>query len=537
MKQMLKRTAASLAAGVIAAGALAGCGGSTSSTTTAGTAASSASGTTSAATTGASSSSTEKQKVTISTIDFNAGASNSGDNAESTLQTLEDYTNTDLEITWVAPDTLEEKNSLAMQSPDTMPMIMTWSGAVTGNVVSWAKQGAFVDLTPYLSDSEKYPNLSQQNAQVAKSLTVDGKQFGIYRARVLGRYGMSYRKDWAEKLGLSAPETIDDVEAMLKAFTEDDPDGNGVDDTIGMEMTSYTGPFDIMQTWFGCGNGWAEVDGKLIPVWQQDEYFTALDWFKKIYDAGYIPSDWATRQTDSWSDGCKKGENGVYVDVLDGATRITDYFQKNEIASVSNPDETASMALAGTINGKTMATSGYNGYFTLSATTCDTEEKIEAALHFLDKMCDEDMMILADYGVEGINYHLEDGYIVRDESADKTLGANHAGLNQMVPYIPYTEPQKTTIKKTEQKQLEQEVEKEIESVAIMNPALPYLNSSTTYASNGGQLDKDIAAARTQYICGEIDKAGLESAIQDVLDKGYSKIIEEVNEAYQADTNK
>ncbi len=42
-------------------------------------------------------------------------------------------------------------------------------------------------------------------------------------------------------------------------FTYNDPDGNGVDDTYGMEMTKYTGPFDIVQTWFGCGNGWVRA--------------------------------------------------------------------------------------------------------------------------------------------------------------------------------------------------------------------------------------------------------------------------------------
>ncbi|MDD6789158.1 MAG: extracellular solute-binding protein [Lachnospira sp.] len=538
MKTIIRRTAASLAAGVIAAGALAGCGNGGGSQTTGGAAASTAANSSSTTKAGESkASSGSRPTVTFSTIDFNAGASNTGDNAEKTLDAIKDYTNTDVQIQWIPTDTLDEKNSLAMQSPDTMPMIMTWNGAVTGNIVTWAKQGAFVDLSSYLSDSSKYPNLSKQNAQVAKSLSVNGKQFGIYRARVIGRYGLSYRKDWAEKLGLSEPKTIDDVEAMLKAFTEDDPDGDGQDDTVGMEMTSYTGPFDIMQTWFGCGNGWTEKDGKLIPVWQQDEYFTALDWFKKIYDAGYMPSDWATRQTDSWSDGCKKGQNGVYIDVLDGATRITDYFQKNDVKSVTNPDETAFMNLVGTINGKTMATSGYNGYFTLSAKTCNTPEKVEAALHFLDKMCDEDMMVLANYGLEGINYHMEDGNIVQDDLADKSLSANHNGLNQLVPYIPYTEPQNKTLKKTPQKKLETEVINANSEVAIMNPALPYLNSSATYASNGGQLDKDISAARTQYICGEIDKDGLNAAIQSAMDKGYSKIIDEVNEAYKADTAK
>ncbi|WP_022775011.1 extracellular solute-binding protein [Butyrivibrio sp. AE2015] len=474
----------------------------------------------------------EYPTVTFMTIDFNSGASNTGDYADQIMQELEAHTGVDVDIQWVQNDVLEEKATLAMQDPKSMPMIMTWNGAVTGTVVTAAKQGAFVDLTEYLKDTEKYPNLSKQNADVAKSLTVDGKQIGIYRARVLGRYGMSYRKDWADKLGLSEPKTIDDVYNMLYKFTYEDPDGNGQNDTIGMEMTSYTGPFDIMQTWFGCGNGWAEVDGKLVPVWQQEEYMTALNWFKKLYSEGLMPSDWASRTTDTWSDGCKNGENGVYIDVLDGGRRVWDYFVNNEIPSVVDPSEFASMNLLSNIDGKTMATSGYNGYFTLSASTCDTPEKVEAALTFLDRMCDEEMLILTGYGLEGVNYEInENGNIVRLDSSDDALKANYAGLNQLVAYIPNID---STLgeEKTERQNLENQVKADAEKYAVINPALPYLINSTTYASMGKDLDDKISQARTQYICGEIDEAGLKAAWDDVLNRGYATIIDEVNAQVQ-----
>ena len=104
---------------------------------------------------------------------------------------------------------------------------------------------------------------------------------------------------------------------MMYAFAYDDPDGNGVDDTYGLAMCKYTGPFDIMQTWFGVGNGWVEKDDKLVPVHQTEEYMEALKWFKKMYEDGLIYSDWATRDTNTWTDSVKNGECGMYVDVLD----------------------------------------------------------------------------------------------------------------------------------------------------------------------------------------------------------------------------
>ena len=470
--------------------------------------------------------------ITFSAIDFNSGMSNAGDYAVEILQKVKDYTKTNVEISWIQSDVLDEKNTLALANPSTMPMIMTFNGSVSGTVVSAAKAGAFVDLTQYLKDSEKYPNLSKMNANVASSLTVDGKLIGVYRGRVIGRYGASYRADWAEKLGISEPKTIDDIYNMLYAFTYDDPDGNGLDDTIGMEMTSYTGPFDIMQTWFGVGNGWSEKDGKLIPVHMQDEYMDALDWFKKLYDDGLMPSDWAVRTTDTWSNGCKNSQNGVYIDVLDGGRRIWDYFVNNDIKSVTDKSQYASMNLIGTINDKTLATSGYNGFFTLSASTCDTKEKIEAALTFLDKMCDDEMLTLTGYGLEGINYEINDnGNLVKLDVNDTTLSANYAGLNQLVAYIPNLSQTSPAEEKTERQLLEEKVKSDCEPYAVFNPALSYLTNSVTYSELGASLDEIIKQARTQYICGEIDKEGLQAAFQSWLDQGGQKVIDEVNEQY------
>ncbi len=92
----------------------------------------------------------ERQTVTFMTIDFNAGTSNTGDYAEEIKQKVEDATGVNLEIEWVLSDVTDEKITLAMANPSTMPMIITHSGSLTGNIVSAAKAGAFVDLNDYI---------------------------------------------------------------------------------------------------------------------------------------------------------------------------------------------------------------------------------------------------------------------------------------------------------------------------------------------------------------------------------------------------
>lgn len=479
----------------------------------------------------------ERQTITWSVIDLNAGNNNVGDHAEEIFQQIEDYVGHDIEITWVANDTLSEKNSLFYANPSTMPMIMSYGGTMTGDVVSAAKAGAFVDLNDYIWDSEKYPNLSGMSESVAANLTVDGHLIALPRTRVVGRYGLSYREDWAEALGVTLPEnaTPDDVYNMLVAMK------NGNDQHEGfceypMEMTSYTGPFDIIQTWFGCGNSWAEVDGQLVPVWMQDEYFEAADYIKKLYDEQLMPQDWPSRPTDTWSDGCKKGENGVYIDVLDSGKRIWNYFVADDTKtpSVVDPSKDASMVLYGAVNGHTLATAGYNGFFTLSASTLDTPEKIEAALTILDKLNDPEMMVLTQFGIEGLNYELDDqGRVVKLDAEDEALAGNYKGLNQLLCFLPSTEATTVPVVTTERDDAQNAAYEAALPYAEIDPALSFKVNSESYALNGADLDQQATALRTQYICGAISLDEFKAGFDEIRANGYDQIIAEINEQYEA----
>ncbi|MDO5417664.1 MAG: ABC transporter substrate-binding protein, partial [Lachnospiraceae bacterium] len=355
--------------------------------------------------------------------------------------------------------------------------------------------------------------------------------------RAIGRYGFSYRTDWAEKLGLSAPKTVEDVYNMLYAFTYDDPDGNGVDDTYGLEMTKYVGPLDIIQTWFGTGNEWVEKDGKLVPVHQTEEFMEALKWMNKIYEDGLIRKDWATVDSGTFSDACKKGEAGAFIDVMDGAKRIWNYYDQNGIKSVVDETKNATMTMVGPINEKTLATSGHNGYYLITKAGAKTEEDVKNCLHFLDKMCDDEMLVLADYGLEGITYDLNDaGKVVLRGDLDVSQ-TPHVGLNQCVCYIPNLKSTSPSIEKKPSEIAQDEAYAVNEKVAVMNPALGYLASSEVNAEVGTDIEQIIDDARTQYICGQIDDAGFAAAAQQWLDRGGDRLIEEINKMYQEDAAK
>ncbi|HBO37002.1 MAG TPA: ABC transporter substrate-binding protein [Sphaerochaeta sp.] len=453
------------------------------------------------------------------------------------VEKYEAYTNTQVKWQWEADGTYDEKMGITLMDKDNMPMIMTGKRTLSASIIDAAKKGAFWDLSKYIFDEKEYPNLSRANKNVLKALTVNGQVIGLYRARPIGRTGFAYRTDWAEKVGITkAPETYQDVYDMWYKFTYGDPDGDGKNNTYGLEMCKYTGPLDVIQTWFGVGNEWVELNGSLVPIHQTTEYQQALDWMRKVYADGLIRRDWATVDSSTFGDACKKGSAGSFLDVMDSSKRIWQYFIQNDIKSVTNPSQHASMTMVGPVNGKTLATSGFNGYYVITKAGAKTEQDLKNCLHFLDKMGDEEMMILADYGLEGITYDIDaDGHIVlRNVPVKETP---QLGLNQALCYIPYLKSQVTTLKGDIPTQEQDKAYAVNEQHAVFNPALGYLANSPINAEVGNDIEQIIDDARTQYICGQISKAQLDAASQQWLNRGGAQLIKEVNELYKADTSR
>lgn len=108
-------------------------------------------------------------------------------------------------------------------------------------------------LLPLDEAIEKYahPKLKEalrKYAYTMAEVTQDGKIYGLPRFGA-GDEGtvMWIRKDWLDKLFLSPPTTLSDLENVLKVFSEKDPNGNGKDDEVGLAVPLKEGPW----TWMG----------------------------------------------------------------------------------------------------------------------------------------------------------------------------------------------------------------------------------------------------------------------------------------------
>lgn len=107
------------------------------------------------------------------------------------------------------------------------------------------------------------------------------------------------RTDWLEKLGLEPPETLEELEAVMDAFVNQDPDGNGVKDTFGLavSMRDSLKPVQATASWvFGAfgtiPEQWNEApDGSLEYGSIHPGAKQALETLHRWVDKGYIPKE------------------------------------------------------------------------------------------------------------------------------------------------------------------------------------------------------------------------------------------------------
>lgn len=438
---------------------------------------------------------------------------------------VEDYTHTNLNITWTPNASYNDKLNITLAS-GTLPMVIKVENTRVPSVAAAIQKGQFWEIGPYLS---RYPNLSKANPEILANISNNGKVYGIYRARQQGRPGISYRKDWLDKMGLPIPKTIDDFYTMLKAFTEGDPDGNGIHDTYGLAVTKYPLPWEMMQVWFGAPNKWGiDENDKLVPEHFAPEYRNSLQFFRKIYAEGLVNSDFPIFDPTRWNEQVTSGHAGVMLDMADTAGRLE--------TGLKQTNSNAVIDVLGTIEGpygkRSLSTTGYNGIYLISKNSVKTEQELFRVLDFMDKLNDEPMQRLLYYGLENIHYKMVNGAMesIPNQAVPQEYNAND--LEQLLPLIPELTKFKSTSPLREKVQT---VIGDNTKFIVLNPAEGL--ESTTYIQKGQMLDDMISEARIQYITGKIGDQELDRLLEAWRADGGDKVIQEINDAYRQSKRK
>jgi len=172
--------------------------------------------------------------------------------------------------------------------------------------------------------------LTQEGIGPFQTATIDGKLMGIPQndSSIDKASVIWIRTDWLDNLGLDPPETMDDLLAISKAFTEQDPDRNGLHDTYGIAATNYlwdpvAGLHGFMAGYDAYPQLWIEDDsGNLVYGGIQPEVRTALAVLQELYRAGQLDPDFAIKNGEQVRRDIAAGKIGIMYGEQWGAFHV-----------------------------------------------------------------------------------------------------------------------------------------------------------------------------------------------------------------------
>ncbi len=208
-------------------------------------------------------------------------------------------TNTDFNLMLVGgSDYTTKLNSLlaAGQAPD-------YFSTTVDTLATLAENGVIAPVDEYVDTI--MPNVQalleiERNQVGFDGLSYGGEHYGfptLYMEGPLSGVNVSslvIRTDWLENLDMEVPVTLDELHDVLYAFTYNDPDGNGLDDTYGLggnKTHRFAAIFGAYGVYMKDINSWQEVDGQLVHSTTVEGSREALETLASWYEEGLIDPD------------------------------------------------------------------------------------------------------------------------------------------------------------------------------------------------------------------------------------------------------
>lgn len=211
---------------------------------------------------------------------------------------------TNVKIVWdaIAPSQYNDVMKLRISAGvNALPDIMMVPNGLS--LAELGEQGVIVDLKDelevngqdILSVYEEFPNVKAVANAGGKIYTIN-----TIRDRDLAPYGLIIRQDWLDRLGLETPETLEDWVTVLRAFRDQDANGNGDPND---EIPFSAGGHAWYTTFWGYlwdlnlfqSDGWhAREDGKMTYDFTSDEAYEFYQWLNGIYSEGLLDPEFMT---------------------------------------------------------------------------------------------------------------------------------------------------------------------------------------------------------------------------------------------------
>lgn len=235
---------------------------------------------------------------------------------------LEETTGINIEFQFFAASSGDYSSQLStmIAGGDKLPD-MLWNFSLGNEVYrEYGEYGYFLDLASYYNDSEKGKPFWDRVAELPEEMQTIINE-NLYEPGTENIYGlpmlqnsyldsMEYQiyinQAWLDKLGLDMPTDNDSLYNVVKAFVNNDPNGNGKKDEIGIIGSTRSMGADaiswLMNLFVNTSTEyWWNVDenGQLYLPMMTDEYRDALIYINKLVTEGLMPDTcWSMAATE-----------------------------------------------------------------------------------------------------------------------------------------------------------------------------------------------------------------------------------------------
>lgn len=236
---------------------------------------------------------------------------------------IKENLNIDIAVKWSAASAdYNEKLNLAITAND-LPDVFVVNEQQFRKLL---KSDMLADLTPYF-DTYTYDiikqNIDTTDGKAMENITYDGKIYAIPNVQVEGDgYNLMWiRQDWLDELELEAPQTIEELEQVAKAFVDNNMGG---ENTIGILGPTINGALyntflsinnlncldGIFQAYQSYPGFWVQdEEGNVVYGSTTQETKEALAELQKLYADGVLDQELGVRKDadEAW----KSGKAGI----------------------------------------------------------------------------------------------------------------------------------------------------------------------------------------------------------------------------------
>lgn len=219
------------------------------------------------------------------------------------IQEFEKISNVHIEWEEIDASAVQEKVNL-MFSTNNLPDAFFGPLLTDNQVVTFANAGKIVPLNALIK--EHAPNMKafiDAREDYKKAITApDGNIYALAsmfeEERGLANDNLFINKTWLDKLELSVPTSSEEFYTVLKAFKEQDPNGNGLQDEIPFSAMDKEESLYSLFGMFGMPDNkehLAVQDSKVIYTATQPGYKDAIIYFNRLFEEGLVDPEFFTQ--------------------------------------------------------------------------------------------------------------------------------------------------------------------------------------------------------------------------------------------------